>query len=641
MRGSFDMAVTFGASKEILAVKRNLDRNGEKLSQSFERLSTGLRINRAVDDAAGLAVAQKLRADNKVYGQAIRNINDAISTLSVAESAVSSLSGLVTRLKEISEQSANGVLNLTQRRALQKEADALVNEYNRITQTVTFNRRNLIDGSYNQMNLQSGYGDNAAIVFNLGEDLARQQGTGSLALSSTLSGGSLDQQAVFADVNEDGKLDLVSTSATDAKINVQLGNGDGTFGTLTSFATGLTGSGPLSVADFNGDGNLDVLVMRGGNITNSSLEASIRLGNGDGTFAAQDTFSTRGGAANYDNREIATGDLDNDGDLDFIYTGMTALTGLVYFDVQLNNGNGTFTTGTGLAGGLTFDSSSVTLGDVNNDGILDAAYAYGDTDDVVAIKLGNGDGTFGSVTTYAGGSNPGEGVRLADLNRDGFLDMINANDDGNALVRLGNGDGTFGSSTAYAFNVDELRIGDINGDGYTDLVGGKDGSLLVRLGNGDGTFGAQTTSTGAGAATDQLEMADINNDGAVEAVMVGNNNLYLFSPSTNQVTTMGYINILTAADAAAQLSTLDTVSTRVQRELGQIGAGQSRLETTIRVLHGRHEQGSAAESRVTDIDYAEEVAQMIKFQVLQDAGTALYAQANVIPEVALQLLRQG
>jgi len=455
-----------------------------------------------------------------------------------------------------------------------------------------------------------------------------------------LNSATTDEQGTLADVNEDGNLDLISTSSGGAAaVNVSLGNGDGTFGTSTAYTTSLTGSGPLAVNDFNGDGNLDLLVMRAGNLTNAAAEASIRLGNGDGTFAAATTWSTRASNTNYNNREISVGDLDNDGDLDFVYTGSQLMTGTVYYEVQLNNGNGTFAAGTTIQTEASFGAgSSITLGDVNNDGNLDVGYGSSEND-LVYVKLGNGNGTFGTAASYSAGTNPGEGVQFADLNRDGYLDLIVANDDNNVVVKPGNGDGTFGTGRAYSVKINDLKTGDMNGDGFSDVYGGANGHIYVLFGNGDGSLGEAIDTSGAGAATNNIDAGDINGDGALDIMMVGDDTVYTFLANTQSVTTMGYLNILTADDALIEIDNLVEVAERVQKELGSIGSSQSRLGSVIRVLQERRDQGLAAESRITDIDYAEETAEIVKLQILQDASSALFAQANVIPQVALALLK--
>lgn len=123
--------------------QRNLGKTTQELARSFERLSSGLRINRASDDAAGLAIADSLRSDRRVLLQGMRNLNDGISLISIAESAVTELKSIVLRVQELAGQAASGTYSTEQRIAMDNEAQALVEEFNRITETTDFNGINL------------------------------------------------------------------------------------------------------------------------------------------------------------------------------------------------------------------------------------------------------------------------------------------------------------------------------------------------------------------------------------------------------------------------------------------------------------------------------------------------------------------
>ena len=138
------MPITIANNIASLGAQRQLGKVTESLGSAFERLSSGMRINKASDDAAGLAIADALKSSTRVYTQAINNISDGISAVSIAEGALQQLSQIVIRQSELAEQSANGVYNLKQRKALQSESDALSDEYNRIIQTTKFNGINLI-----------------------------------------------------------------------------------------------------------------------------------------------------------------------------------------------------------------------------------------------------------------------------------------------------------------------------------------------------------------------------------------------------------------------------------------------------------------------------------------------------------------
>ena len=150
------MAVTINTNVASLNAQRRLGASSSALSKTFERLSSGLRIVRASDDAAGLAIADSLRADTRIAGVAIRNANDGISLISIADGALAEMSNVLTRMSELAEQSANGIFASTQRSALQSEFTALGSEIERIAVTTTFNGLNLLSGGA-QIDLQIGF----------------------------------------------------------------------------------------------------------------------------------------------------------------------------------------------------------------------------------------------------------------------------------------------------------------------------------------------------------------------------------------------------------------------------------------------------------------------------------------------------
>ncbi len=150
------MAITINTNIASLNAQRRLGGSTQQLQRSFERLSSGLRITRASDDAAGLAIAESLKADQRIAGVAVRNANDGISLVSIADGALSQIGDVLTRMGELAEQSANGVLTSTQRSALDSEFFALGSEIERIAFTTTFNGLNLLSGGA-QVQLQIGF----------------------------------------------------------------------------------------------------------------------------------------------------------------------------------------------------------------------------------------------------------------------------------------------------------------------------------------------------------------------------------------------------------------------------------------------------------------------------------------------------
>jgi len=201
--------LTINSNIASLNAQRNFATATKKLSESYTRLSSGLRINRAVDDAAGLSISESLKADTRLFNQGIRNLNDGASLLNIAESALGELSNITIRLRELATQSANGTLGKNQRQALDKEAQALSKEYNRIARTTEFNGRKLFDGDFGELSLVAGGGRATMIEDGLGGGI----GDGTFLANVTYSDHPLgDRLSDVADFNGDGIDDVVTSN---------------------------------------------------------------------------------------------------------------------------------------------------------------------------------------------------------------------------------------------------------------------------------------------------------------------------------------------------------------------------------------------------------------------------------------------
>ncbi len=143
--------------------QRNLGANNANLGQSLERLSSGLRVNRGADDAAGLAISEKLRSDIRAINQVVRNSNDGISIINTAEGALSQQSAMLTRMRELAAQAATGSVGSTERQTIQREFGALRDELDRITAVTEFNGQKLTDGS-----LSSSVGAGSHVIIQIG-----------------------------------------------------------------------------------------------------------------------------------------------------------------------------------------------------------------------------------------------------------------------------------------------------------------------------------------------------------------------------------------------------------------------------------------------------------------------------------------
>ena len=171
------MAISIGSNITSLQAQRRLDITGGKLSQAFNKLSSGYRINRGADDAAGLAIAESLKAQSRIAGQAIRNTNDGISTIAIADGALGEVANILARLAELASQSANGTLSTTQRSVVSNEFVALSSEIERIASVTEFNGIKLLSGS-SQITIQVGTGSGAASQIGYQNQLATLAGIG-------------------------------------------------------------------------------------------------------------------------------------------------------------------------------------------------------------------------------------------------------------------------------------------------------------------------------------------------------------------------------------------------------------------------------------------------------------------------------
>ncbi|HKS81716.1 MAG TPA: FG-GAP-like repeat-containing protein [Candidatus Acidoferrales bacterium] len=304
----------------------------------------------------------------------------------------------------------------------------------------------------------------------------------------------------LADFNGDGKLDIVAAQngSIDEELAVLLGNGDGTFQApilmLPCGSLSCRGAQVVLVGDFNGDGKPDIAAGIAG-VSGGSDTWTILLGNGDGTFTLKSTLSLPSGAVGGATVAGVVGDFNGDGKLDLVVTDSSDEAAYLY----LGNGDGTFQSPATIAAGNF--PNAVIAADVNNDGHLDivttgSGGSVGPFGSCISVILGNGNGTFQMQTSYATYSGP-TAITLADFNGDHNLDAAVLTNGGYMSILLGNGNGTFQAATnigigltAAASGPEAIVAADVNKDGKQDLIlsiYGQD-CVAVFLGKGTGSF---------------------------------------------------------------------------------------------------------------------------------------------------------
>ena len=322
--------------------------------------------------------------------------------------------------------------------------------------------------------------------------------------------------AVVADFNGDGNMDLAVTDQggqdpTAAGISVLLGNGDGTFQPASNVTT-VPSPGSLVAGDFNDDGIVD-LAYSSRNSAQNGFTTAVLLGRGDGTFHALAGIPAGG--------MLAVGDFNEDGIAD-----------IVAFSSEVNllfgNGDGTFYLGVPLSSSLLSTSSSGAVGDFNNDGHADLAVTT--SSGAVVIYFGAGNGTFEAQNvSYSIVSEPSvlTSVAVGDFNGDGYPDLavesyLSGTSPGKVNILLGEPKGVFQNPVRYTVDSapQAMALGDFNGDGVIDIATADsgDGDISVLPGNGNGTF--QTwVNQGAGIDPQSIVAADFNGDGRIDFVV--------------------------------------------------------------------------------------------------------------------------
>lgn len=322
---------------------------------------------------------------------------------------------------------------------------------------------------------------------------------------------------VTGDFNNDGIPDLIALTYQGGILALGLGNGDGTFQPFTGIDGGCK-SFYIADGDFNNDGNLDLAISSSQTLCGVGM--NVVYGTGHGTVSGGVALLPTGDPSAV---QIVVADLNGDGNQDIAFTG-----GQNFVYVFLGNGDGTFQNLRKIAGGG-LESSGLTVGDVNGDGIPDLIVTnlkLNNSNGNVSVLLGNGDGSFESPIRIMAGPSPTQSA-VGDFNGDSKLDIAVA-ESGQVKVFLGNGDGSFTIGAVLRTPgpyVGWIATADFNGDGKTDIavvnsaITPPINAVVVFPGNGDGTFQPQGTFN-VGGDPGQMVVGDFNRDGKPDIAIV-------------------------------------------------------------------------------------------------------------------------
>ncbi|WP_271461430.1 FliC/FljB family flagellin [Pantoea leporis] len=529
------MAQVINTNSLSLITQNNINKNQSALSTSIERLSSGLRINSAKDDAAGQAIANRFTSNIKGLTQAARNANDGISAAQTTEGALSEINNNLQRIRELTVQSQNGTNSDSDLSSIQDEIKSRLDEIDRVSGQTQFNGVNVLakDGS---MKIQVGANDGETITIDL-----KQIDSTTLKLNTfSVAPGTVSTSASVA----------LKSEVAPALTNVAVANGEtaageeafgATYATagVATYFTGATATGDKS--DATGDATTDVYKLQ--------IE-------GETYFVAQDA-NTAGNAFNV-LKQTATGyeKVKVDGK-----------------DVQVANFGGRVTAFVADGSG---QAQSVDL----KAGTTGKNLAYNDS----------------PMSVYSDGKN---------LEVKQVLDK-----DGNAVsgqYAAKTADGTF-----LAVNVDTAT-------GNTSVITTADGKNVE--------YAMDSTNTAQQVIRD--------GDKVYKATVTGAGGA---SPSATKGDEIASSD-LKAMTTADPLAKLDAAIAQVDKFRSSLGAIQNRLDSAVTNLNNTTTNLSEAQSRIQDADYATEVSNMSKAQIIQQAGNSVLAKANQVPQQVLSLLQ--
>ena len=582
------MGMVVRTNTMALNAYRQLGMNNSAVAKSLEKLSSGFRINRAGDDAAGLAISEKMKAQIKGLETASANAQDGISLIQTAEGNLNEVHDMLNRMVELATKSANGTYTQTERDALQAEVDQLLEEIDRISESANFNGAKLLDGSLG-----------GAVELDGAADVT----------VTHVADGQLAGKAPAA-----GKYSIDFSQASISS------NAASTTATFDLFGTNV--SVDISVAKDSTLGGADLAqALKTALEADATFKAGIDYGTGD-AFNAKFNVSVEGSKLVLEMTEPPAAEFDEK---------MTA-----ELKLGANQIDGSDLTGnTGWQFKVTPEVEAVPKsGRAYAQGKF--TLAAGDIKDGSAIKIGDTTYIFavGNNSAYKGSANV---VDLTDYTK------IETTDIGKVSQRLAQA----AKDNKNFFVGSDLTTGEIS---LTEKEGGVDYSKNNLAGTDNKAIyngGGGTTAKNATSADWKglVQKGTAKMSGSPLTLQIGDTaeDFNKMTVSIGNMSAAGLkldgLSISTEKDASNAIASIKTAINDVSSARAGMGALQNRLEHTINNLDVAAENLSAANSRIRDTDMAKEMMNYTKMNVLVQSAQAMLAQANQQPQSVLQLLQ--
>jgi len=618
---------------------RQLGINTANGAKSIEKLSSGLRINRAGDDAAGLAISEKMRGQIRGLNQASRNAQDSISLIQTAEGAMNETHSILQRMRELGVQAANDTNVTIDRDQIQKEMNQLTIEVNRIANTTEFNTQKLLNGQRSSAYTVAAAaytavatGDGLSIVQNTGD---LDAGTYSLEINkiSDVAAGATSGAMMATGLSASASWDAVfSGNITFDFTN----NSNPLLSAIGSGAAAVTASVTLTMVDAN---NITVTFAGGyAGVVNENVQA-----------AADGSFSYNNNGVSF--KIASLGDTVAASTLKYTVTTATTAINSVATTATLWSTNPTSSTVTLSASNVAGAEAGVWTGTISSAGtamtlvfVGDDGTNYSATITISAAATSVSFAALGStfnLGTIATNASTANGVFTYTVAASYALSATLTDSDGSSVATATLIDGWYGTTanltlTAGITGVAMTVTGAIGTDTISNIVIEAEHTSTTTDGSLKFQIGANANQAMSLDISEQTTKALLISATAAGSGYVAVANI---SNGTSDTLTEFGLDISTFSAAASAVTVIDNAINSVSGERAKLGAVQNRLEHTIKNLNTSSENLQASESRIRDVDMAKEMMEFTKNNILQQAAQAMLAQANQAPQGVLQLLR--